>query len=203
MKYAKKIPPTDKTLSEKLLSTGWKKLKEPSNLAITTLLSIPFMLINGVIEILILYTLYEPFQTLVKGSNFSFEFRIDLWTLFYFLGVIIFMIIHEFLHACFIPGVLSSDKTYWGINVFFGFVFTHEKIVKERFLLISIMPFFLLSIILPFVLKGLGVLNWYTVFLCFINAMGSCVDIFNICLIMRQVPSGATIMNNGFETFFM
>ena len=203
MRYAKKIPPTDKTLSEELLSIGWKKLKEPSNLLITILLSIPFMLINGVIEILILNNLYEPFQIFIKNPILSFEFRINLWTLLYILGIIIFMIIHEFLHACFIPGVLSSDKTYWGINGFFGFVFTHEKIKKGRFLLISIMPFFLLSIILPFVLNGLGVLNGYIGFLCLINAMGSCVDVFNICLVMRQIPKGANIINNGFETYFM
>lgn len=202
MRYAKKIPPTNKNLSEELLSSGWKKLIEPSNLGMATLLSVPFIFINGVIEIFILYNLYEPFQIFTKNQSFSFKFSIDLWTLLYVLGIIIIMIIHEFIHACFIPGVLSSDKTYWGINGIYGFVFTQEKIIKERFLLISIMPFFLLSIILPFILKALGVLNNYTVFLCLINATGSCVDMLNICLVMRQIPNGANIINNGFETFF-
>jgi len=202
MRYAKKIPPTDKNLSEQLLSSGWKKLNEPSNLIIATLLSLPFIFINGIIEIFILYNLYQPFQLLIKNQILSFEFNINLWTLLYVLGIMIFMIIHELLHACFIPNVLSSDKTYWGINGIYGFVFTQEKIIKGRFLLISIMPFFLLSIILPFVLKTLGILNSYTVLLCLINATGSCVDILNICLVMRQVPSGANITNNGFETYF-
>jgi len=202
MRYAKKIPPTDKNLSEQLLSSGWKKLKEPSNLIIATLLSLPFIFINGIIEIFILYNLYQPFQLLIKNQILSFEFNINLWTLLYVLGIMIFMIIHELLHACFIPNVLSSDKTYWGINGIYGFVFTQEKIIKGRFLLISIMPFFLLSIILPFVLKTLGILNSYTVLLCLINATGSCVDILNICLVMRQVPSGANITNNGFVTYF-
>lgn len=202
MRYAKKIPPTDKNLSERLLSSGWKKLDEPSNLIIATLLSLPFIFINGIIEIFILYNLYQPFQLLIKNQILSFEFNINLWTLLYVLGIMIFMIIHELLHACFIPNVLSSDKTYWGINGIYGFVFTQEKIIKGRFLLISIMPFLLLSIILPFVLKPLGILNGYTALLCLINATGSCVDILNICLVMRQVPSGANITNNGFETYF-
>ncbi|MCB2293402.1 DUF3267 domain-containing protein [Clostridium algoriphilum] len=201
MKYVKKIPPTDKTLSDELLASGWKKLKEPSNLGITTLLSIPFMLMNAVIVITIMYNLYEPFQALMDNQNFSFEFMIDLRTLLYFIGIIIFMILHEFLHACFIPGVLTSDKTYWGLNGIYGFVYTNEPIVKGRFLLISIMPFFILSIILPFILKMLGILNGYTILLCLINAMGSCVDIFNICLVIKQIPNGANIINNGFETY--
>lgn len=202
MRYVKKIPPTDTNLSEKLLLSGWKKLKEPSNLWITVLFSVFFMLINGVIEIFILYNIYEPFQLLVNNQTSSFEIRIDLWILLYVFGIIIFMILHEFLHACFIPRVFSSDKTYWGLNVFYGFVFTREKIIKERFLIISIMPFFILSIILPFVLKIFGMLNGYTSLLCLINAMGSCVDILNICLVMRQIPSRANMINNGFETYF-
>ena len=202
MRYAKKIPPTDKNLSEQLLSSGWKKLIEPSNLIIATLLASPFIFINAIIEIIILYNLYQPLQLLINKQNFTLELSINLWTLLYVFGIMVFMIIHEFLHACFIPRVLSSGKTYWGINGIYGFVFTQEKIIKGRFLLISIMPFFLLSIILPFVLKQLGLLNGYTALLCLINASGSCVDMLNICLVMRQVPSGANIINNGFETYF-
>jgi hypothetical protein len=112
------------------------------------------------------------------------------------------MTIHEFLHACFIPNILKSDKTYWGINVFCGFVFTTEKIKKGRFLIISIMPLILLSIIFPFILNILGWLNSYTILLCLINAMGSCVDCLNICLVAIQVPNGSYILNNVFETYF-
>ncbi len=95
-----------------------------------------------------------------------------------------------------------SIKTYWGINGVFGFVFTTEKLKKVRFIKISLMPYLLLSVILPFILYTFGVLNGYTVFLCLINAMGSCVDFLNICLITFQVPKGAYIINNGFETFY-
>ena len=64
------------------------------------------------------------------------------------------------------------------------------------------MPFILLSVLLPFILNSLGWLNGYTVFLCLINAMGSCVDILNMCLVMIQVPKSSYIVNNGFETYF-
>jgi len=203
MRYVKKIPPTDKDLSNKLISTRWTKLKEPSNLGIATLLSLPFIFINGAISMFIAYYLYSPLKELLNSKqDFSFSFTVNLFTLIYFVIILVFMAIHEFFHACFIPNILKSDKTYWGINIFYGFVFTTEKIKKGRFLIISIMPLILLSVIFPFILNILGWLNSYTILLCLINAMGSCVDCLNICLVAIQVPNGSYILNNGFETYF-
>lgn len=203
MRYAKKIRPTDKELRDKLLSNGWTKLKEPSNLRTATLLSVPFMFINGIIFMVIAFYLYPPLKEFFNSKQgFSINLTVNLSALIYVVITFVFMTLHEFLHACFIPNVLKSDKTYWGINGFFGFVYTTEKIKKSRFLIISIMPFILLSIILPFILNILGLLNWFTIFLCLINAMGSCVDSLNICIVGMQVPSGSYIVNNGFETYF-
>ncbi|WP_097028382.1 DUF3267 domain-containing protein [Clostridium peptidivorans] len=203
MRYAKKIPSTDKELRDKLLSNGWRKLKEPSNLRTATLLSVPFMFINGIIFMVIAFYLYSPLKEVFNSKNgFSINFTVNLSALIYVVIIFAFMTIHEFLHACFIPNVLKSDKTYWGINGCFGFVYTTEKIKKSRFLIISIMPFILLSGILPFILNILGLLNWFTIFLCLINAMGSCVDCLSICIVGMQVPSGSYIVNNGFETYF-
>lgn len=203
MKYIKKLPDTDKALSEKLTLNNWKKIKEPSNFTWTILLSTPFMLINGAIEMFIFYNLYTPLQDFLKSNEgFNITLELHLVTLLFIPVIFIFMTIHEFLHACFIPNVLKSDKTYWGINGICGFVTTSEKIKKSRFLLISIMPLLILSIVLPFVLNAFGWLNGYTIFLCLLNAMGSCVDCLNICLIATQVPNGAYVLNNGFETYF-
>ena len=203
MRYIKRIPPSDKGLSNELMSKGWTKLKEPSNLAIATLLSVPFMFINGAISMIIAFYLYSPLKELLNSKEgFSLSFTVNLFTLLYVVIIFIFMSVHEFIHACFIPNVLKSDKTYWGINGLFGFVFTTEKIKKGRFLIISIMPFILLSVILPFILNILGWLNGYTILLCLINSTGSCVDCLNICLVLTQVPNGSYIVNNGFETYF-
>jgi hypothetical protein len=201
MRYAKKIPPADKELRERLLAEGWKRLKEPSNLVAAILLSAPFMVVNGIISLAIAYYLYPPFREAINLNGFSLTIN-GVKLLLYVVGVFIFLAIHEFIHACFIPDVLKSDKTYWGINGLFGFVSTAEKIKKGRYLIISVMPFILLSLVLPFILKFMGWLNGYTVFLCLINAAGSCVDCLNICLIAIQVPRGAYIVSNGWETYF-
>jgi hypothetical protein len=203
MRYIKKIPPINRELSNKLKSEGWTKLKEPSNVWIATLLSIPFMFINGSFSLVIAFYLYPALKEIfVSKQEFSISYTVNLFTLVFIVAILVFMIIHEFLHACFLPNVLKSDKTYWGINSFFGFIYTEEKIGKGRFLVISIMQFILLSLVLPFVLNMLGWLTGYTIFLCLINAMGSCVDCLNICLVAIQVPNGARIVNNGFETYF-
>ncbi|MDS1004483.1 DUF3267 domain-containing protein [Clostridium sporogenes] len=203
MRYTKKMPCTDKELSKKLISQGWTKLKEPNNLAIAILMSIPFMIINALISIFISYHLFNPLKEfLISEKGFKLQFTIKPSIFVYIIIIFLFMTIHEFIHAFFIPNVLKSDKTYWGINAFCGFVFTTEKIKKVRFIIISIMPFILLSIILPFILNILGWLNWFTVLLCLINSMGSSVDLLNICLVAIQVPKGSYIINNGFETYF-
>lgn len=203
MKYVKKMPATDKELSANLVSAGWKKIKEPSNLITATLFSIPFMLINFIITLAIVTYLYPPiseFLSLTEG--FKFTLKLNLFTLLYIIGIFLFMTVHEFLHAAFIPNVLKSEKTFWGINGIYGFVFTTEKLKKGRFIIISMFPFILLSLVLPFILSAFGWLNGYTILLCLINAGGSCVDCLNTALIATQVPNGSYIVNNGFETYY-
>lgn len=203
MKYIKKIPPTDSDFSNMLISTGWKKIKEPLNLNEAILQSIPFMIINGIIFMVIAYCIYPPIEDFINSKNsISVTLNINIMTLLYIAITFLFMTIHEFIHAFFIPDFLKSDKTYWGINVLFGFVCTTEKIKKSRYIIISIMPFILLSIIFPLILSTFGLLNEFILFLCLLNAMGSCIDFLNIWNILIQAPNGSYIVNNGGETYY-
>lgn len=203
MKFVRKIPSTDNELSLKLKSEGWKKIKEPSNLFTATLFALPFSIFTGGIVIAITYFLAPSLYDFMKfESGFSIVFRIDVFFLVFVVAIFLFMLLHEFIHALFIPNVFKSNKTFWGINGAFGFVFTTEVIKKSRFLIISIMPYLLLSIILPILLAAFGIMNGYIVLLCLINGMGACVDFMSICLIAFQVPNGCYIINNGFETYY-
>lgn len=203
MKYIKKIPPTDKLFCEDLLRSGWKKLKEPANIGIAIIYSLPFAILTFVFEILLIYFLYTPFREMIDGKRaFMIEIQININTLLYVVFIIVFLLIHEFIHACFVPNILNSDKIFWGFNGMFGFVYTKEKIKKYRFLIISVMPYIVLSFVFPIVLNSLGVLNGFMCLLCLINASGSCVDLLNIVLIGMQVPKDSYIVNSGFETYF-
>ncbi|MGV8906988.1 MAG: DUF3267 domain-containing protein, partial [Acetobacterium sp.] len=111
MRYIKKIPAADIVLGNKLIAEGWKKLKEPSNLIMSILLSVPFMFINAIIFIAITSYLYPPLKELLNSEKGpSLSVTIDIYLLIYVAIIFVFMTAHEFLHACFIPNVLKSDK---------------------------------------------------------------------------------------------
>lgn len=203
MKFIREIPKADEAVTQELLKEGWKPLKEPEGIEKAALLSLPFMVINSLIFAVMIYFIYPPFQAFLNQDEFRFNLNLDFFTIFLFIGATYgFLTIHEFIHAIFIPNIMTSDKIFWGINGSFGFVYTTEKIRRNRFLLVSIMPFLLLSFVLPLILASLGWLNNFIVFLCLINAGGSSVDILNMILIGSQVPKEAQIVNNGFKTYF-
>lgn len=182
-----------------MLSEGWKKVKAPSNPNIAFLLSIPFVILNGLIFISIAYYLYpqtrELLSALNTNDNFILTFTIDFTTLLELFALMLLMLIHEFLHFCSIPNFIKSDKVYWGMNLLYAFVYTTEEIKKERFIFISVLPLIILSIIFPIILGILVCLNEFILFLGFANAIGSGLDCLNICILLAQVPKGAYIVN--------
>jgi len=202
MKYAKKIPEPDPNLRESLLAEGWKQIKEPQSLFWAILLSIPFMIINALICYLILYLAnptyaYMVYDFLFSGSSWSFTIRFD-----YIIYLYLFVVAHELIHLVFIPNFYSSDKTFIGIKPWGGFVYTTEKLSKGRFLFITAAPFVVFSILAPIILGFAGLLSGFLLFLIFLNAFSSSVDILNAALIAIQVPNGSTIVGNGFETYY-
>ena len=203
MNYAKKLPLTDNAIGKKLSDEGWTKLKEPSSLGTMFLFSLPFMVINALITGGLIYILYQPMSVFFRGdADMSFTVTINVFSLVYVLGLIIFITLHELIHAVFIPNIFRSNKTLWGIIGLGVFIYTTEAISKRRFIMISIMPYIVLSLLFPLVMSILGGLNGYTILLCLINAMGSSVDFLNGYLILVQVPDDALILSNGRETYY-
>ncbi len=202
MKYTKKLPQTDKELTQRLEKNGWKKIKEPKNLLSAVLFSFPLSCILIAIIVYIAFILEPHLFKFITSDSLEITIPINLKSLIFIVGIYLYMLVHEMLHAIFIPNFAKSEKTEWGLNGIFGFVFTTEPMKKSRFLIISCMPFILLSIIALFFFYLIGCLNWYTLTLCLINAAGSCIDFLNMILVGVQVKKGSTIITNGFETFY-
>lgn len=201
MKFARKIPQGDKKISEELLKADWKRLKEPKNLAVSILISIPIMLINALISVFISTRFYNPVEKIIEERSFSFT--INILDIIYFIAAIfVLIIIHELLHIMFIPNFAKSDKTYLGITPYGGFAYTTEKIEKGRFIIISVMPFVMISIVVPIIFSAFNVLNGIIMFFIVLNAAASSVDILNLFLVLFQVPKEGYIVNNGFDTYF-
>lgn len=201
MKFVRKIPQSDKKTSEELLKTGWKRLKEPKNLAISMLASVPIMIIGGFISNFIVTRFYNPIGKIIEERSFTFTVRI-LDIIYFIAAMLVLIIVHELLHIIFIPNFAKSDKTYFGITLFGGFAYTSEKVQKSRFLVISIMPFMIISIVFPIILGVFNRFNGMIMFFIILNAAASSVDILNLFLILFQVPKKGCIINNGLETYF-
>ena len=147
MKYVKKLPESDQELSNHLQKAGWRKIKELTNLPVAVLLSLPFALLLTVITAFVAYSLKPDLFNFITPGSIDIHFTIDVKFMIFLVSIWAYMLIHEMIHAMFIPNFLKSEKTKWGINRFYGFVFTTEPITKERYLIISCMPFTILSIL--------------------------------------------------------
>lgn len=201
MKLLREIPKFCEQTEKKLLNLGWKKLKEPKNLFSAIILSTPLMILLGIISlnIMLLFNKNMLNNMFEAFNNGNFTFKINLFSI---LGILLLLIVHELIHLILIPNFISSKKTYLGLTWFGGFVYSSEKIKKERYILITIAPYVVISVLLPIIFGFTGLLNKHSMFLIFLNAVSSSVDILNLFLILTQVPNGSLLIQNGDRTYF-
>lgn len=203
MRFARKLPNADKELSARLVGEGWNKLNEPKSLSMAALASLPFLVLGIAVCYLLVSRFNNDFAVFFENlENGSLLLSINLaYVLGNVLLTYLFVVLHELLHLVFVPNFLKSSNTVFGITLWGGFVSTTEQMTKRRFMLISITPFVLLSLVLPALLGIFKVLTGFLAFLALLNAAASCVDLLNVFLIAVQVPNKSSIVNNGFETF--
>lgn len=147
MKRIKKIPCENSSLTRQLLKDRWKPLKEPKSMAIVIAAALPISFVLLYFAGSRLIFLFPEFRESLYFTKITF--RIDWKILFYIAGLFFYTFIHELIHLLTIPNALRSDKTFWELNGFFGFVYSEEKLTKSRFILISILPLLLLSLPCP------------------------------------------------------
>jgi len=191
-----------------LMADGWRKLNAPGSTAIAILMSVPLMLLSfiivaGIVMLVApasLSQLTDFFSSLFTGS-FSIEIKL-LDILPGILSLVLLMLVHELLHLVFIQGFLRSDKTYLGIMYAGVYVVTEEVLTRQRFIIISLAPFIVLSVLLPIVLGATGMLSPGLIILALLNAIGSSVDLLGLLLVIRQTPPRAGILCIGMYTYW-
>lgn len=202
MRYIARIPAEDQQLSMKLLNEGWKETKEPKNLVMATLCSFPFVFVLAGFTAWLAYLLKPELFGFHLSEEFSITFTIDLQLLIFLIMMYVYTFVHEMIHGIFFPDFIKSKNIFWGLNGVYGFVLSTDPIGRNRFLIISVMPFLILSPAAVVVFYLAGILNWFTLGLCLINAAGSCVDLLNFVLIGVQVKKNQRLINNGFKTYY-
>jgi len=201
MKWGKHIPEYDLKKHIELQEEGWTQLKEAKSISGMILMSLPLMIILALASYLLI-DLYVGIDLKAYGFDFDKGTYVFNFNIIVCLAMILFLLIHEIIHLIFIPNFIKSKKTIIGLKVFFGFVYSEEKIKKNRYLLISLAPLLFLSILLPIILGMMGMLKGAIVIYIIINSAGSSVDLLNVIMVMLQVPTDCMLTSNGKKTYW-
>jgi len=182
-------PPENSNFDPQL--EGWAPIKEPSPW-IAQLIGIA---VGALITVLlgVFWHLATPMR--------NFKIELGLLTLLSLVGIVVF---HELIHAIFQPGYGITSNTYLGFWPSKLLFYAHYNSVlsKQRFMIVLIAPFILLSII-PLVFCVF--FQYSSTLMCAIslfNAFLACVDVFGFILIYFTVPSGSVVQNKGWKTYY-
>ncbi len=201
MRFVSKMPKFSVEKEREYLEDGWVKLREPKHIVVSMLLSFPFIFVLGLVS-LALMGLFQPLSWELLGigkTTRGFAFEINFLLI---LLVAVVIIAHELIHLCLVPRFMTSPTTVFGLTWFGGFAYTEEVIAKNRFILVALMPFLLISVLLPVVLGGMGMLGTAFRLGILLNAAASSVDFFNSLLVWWQVPRGGVLVMNGPVTYY-
>jgi hypothetical protein len=167
---------------------NWTLVKESSSLWIILLQAVPFMIVNVFIVVLLMRLI-------------GIDFAISVKTMF--ISILVFLPIHEFIHAIFFPERLKSK------NVFFGFTFKGfsayaayiGEMKRNAYIKVSVAPFVIitfLGFLYLIVIGRNGLIEHIIIF----NALASCADLLGVFHILRQVPKGAILRNKTIRTYW-
>lgn len=166
----------------------WTPLKEPSNLWIVQLQALPFLIVNGIAMVLFMRLIGISFELNTASMLISF---------------LIFMPIHELIHALFFP------ENLWSKNVFFGFTFKGfapftayiGEMKRNTFIKVLLAPFVIITLLgfLYLIILGRNELIEHIIVF---NALGACADCLGVFLMLRQVPKYAIVRNKKIRTYW-
>ncbi|WP_342462918.1 DUF3267 domain-containing protein [Ureibacillus sp. FSL K6-8385] len=199
MKFVRKLPNVDPVKHEELIRAQWHPLKEPKTFLGAFLLSIPFMVIAVCISFWIIKTFSGISLSEFGIHDDRIRFSIPISP---FLWLLLLLVLHELLHLIFIPNFIQSKKTYVGINGFGAFVTTEEEITKRRFILVTVTPYLIISVLFPLLLGKFGLLTPAFKFFILLNAAASSIDLLTLFLIIFQVPTYVVLVNNRTRTYW-
>jgi hypothetical protein len=179
---------------------GWRGIKEP-NPILLQIIAIPVLLIIIIIWGLIL--LYWSYINSINPEEFLLA--INLVTVLEFLFILVISIpVHEFLHAIFHPGWGLSSETMIGLWLEKGIFYAHYNgtISRNRFIVVFIMPLFLMGIV-PLILLFVSPSLFPTfAIISFCGVLLAVGDIIGAVIIVFQIPRLSMVRNKGWNSFW-
>lgn len=131
-----------------------------------------------------------------------------IFLLLLFPAVLLVIFIHELLHCVGHPRMGFSSASYigaWPSRFMFYSVYLGD-IMRNRYLILGLLPFLVLSIAPLFLCLALGTSpSLHTLVLAFasiVNGVCCCSDLLIVLIICWQVPSNATIHDQGWKMYW-
>jgi len=200
MRFIRKTPEVDLVKNELLLYDGWKRVKFEESKIKFLILTILFIIIPGAICFLWLRLISGLTWNEIGFTKDGVHIIVSIWwILFYF----IFVFLHEFVHLLCIPNVFRSNCTYFGVSWYGGFAYSEEKMTRERYLFVSIMPCIVLSFVLPAILETFGILTTALKIMCIVNAMASGMDFLGCYEVLNVTGRKNLVVNNGENLYYI
>jgi len=186
MKFRLGKPP----INENINLSECNLLKEPKSLIVTQIVTLPI----GLICVGLIFFILHYF----KGINLP-KFGVE-----YILAYFLMIPLHEMIHALCYPGGLLSKDTVIGCwpDMFIFYAYNSRVLKRNRYLLVYIAPFIVLSIIPTIIMLFLDFKSDLLLLIVLFNALGSCVDIFSCVLILLQVPKEGLVVNSEEKTYW-
>lgn len=184
-------------------SGGWKKFREP-NMALFWVYAIPLSVLMAAATFIVIGEVDDPSATIViRPGDFDTAnaLGIILIGIVYFVGV---LVLHEVVHLVAHPGFGLTNNSILGIWPKAGvcYAFYGGELSRSRFLYIIALPLLVLTAAPVFWFHLTGKIHMWLAPLALLNALGASFDVLVIGMVLRQVPWGATIRNNGWDTYW-
>lgn len=205
MRFNVGLPPTNPDFSPG--QPGWTQLNLP-NPYLLTLIGIPiggltaFVLILGWEK---LFPLDAEFGFRIPGVGHWVIFAIPFLLI---AGLLLVVFVHELLHCLGHPKCgLSSQSCIgvWPTKLLFYATYL-GGIGRNRYLLLGMLPFLVLSVLPLVVCAAIGEVGVTTLTLLsavsVFNGFSSCGDFLIFPIIVFQVPSGAVIHDHGWDMYW-
>jgi hypothetical protein len=146
--------------------------------------------------IFLLWILLTPVLEMFTNISFPLPF---LGFLIGFIGV---LILHELFHAALHPNIGSSRTIigFWPARILLYASYDGE-ITRNRYLVVLLIPLFVLSIAPIFVSALFQVLNIWVIYVTILNAFLSSGDVLAAINIVK-LPANSIIMNHGCKAYW-
>jgi hypothetical protein len=171
---------------------SWKPMREPRPWLIQ-FIALPIGIVTAAL-IAVLWLTITP----LRLATFT------LTPVAFLISVVGTVVVHELAHAVVHPAAGCSPHSILGFWPKCGAFYAHYdgELSRNRFLVIGLMPLFVITILPLLVAAALQVASGWLAFISSFNALIACGDVLAAGAVLLQIPANAILRNQGWRTYW-